>query len=270
MRIRARVPRRVALAVGALTLLGVTTAPGVAMATDGGSSSASTSPKPTIVLVHGAWADSSSWSSVLERLRKDGYPVRAIANPLQGLTSDTAYVSSYLSTIKGPMVLVGHSYGGAVITNSAASDPDVRALVYIAGFIPAKGETVGDLAKRSPDLPLVQTDVPGGQEVSINPDRFREVFAGDVDKTTAADLAAVQRPANIKAVVEASALEAFRSIPSWDLITRQDHAIAPDAQRFMAKRAGAHTEEVNASHAVMISHPATVTHIIEEAARGTR
>ncbi|MGW0167819.1 alpha/beta fold hydrolase [Streptomyces sp. NPDC003343] len=270
MRIRVRVPRRVALAVGALTLLGVTTAPGVAMATDGGSSSASTSPKPTIVLVHGAWADSSSWSSVLERLRKDGYPVRAIANPLQGLTSDTAYVSSYLSTIKGPMVLVGHSYGGAVITNSAASDPDVRALVYIAGFIPAKGETVGDLAKRSPDLPLVQTDVPGGQEVSINPDRFREVFAGDVDKTTAADLAAVQRPANIKAVVEASAQEAFRSIPSWDLITRQDHAIAPDAQRFMAKRAGAHTEEVNASHAVMISHPATVTHIIEEAARSTR
>ncbi|MFF3591264.1 alpha/beta fold hydrolase [Streptomyces sp. NPDC003631] len=270
MRIRVRVPRRVALAVGALTLLGVTTAPGVAMATDGGSSSASTSPKPTIVLVHGAWADSSSWSSVLERLRKDGYPVRAIANPLQGLTSDTAYVSSYLSTIKGPMVLVGHSYGGAVITNSAASDPDVRALVYIAGFIPAKGETVGDLAKRSPDLPLVQTDVPGGQEVSINPDRFREVFAGDVDKTTAADLAAVQRPANIKAVVEASAQEAFRSIPSWDLITRQDHAIAPDAQRFMAKRAGAHTEEVNASHAVMISHPATVTHIIEEAARITR
>lgn len=270
MHIRVRVPRRVALAVGALTLLGVTTAPGVAMATDGGSSSASTSPKPTIVLVHGAWADSSSWSSVLERLRKDGYPVRAIANPLQGLTSDTAYVSSYLSTIKGPMVLVGHSYGGAVITNSAASDPDVRALVYIAGFIPAKGETVGDLAKRSPDLPLVQTDVPGGQEVSINPDRFREVFAGDVDKTTAADLAAVQRPANIKAVVEASAQEAFRSIPSWDLITRQDHAIAPDAQRCMAKRAGAHTEEVNASHAVMISHPATVTHIIEEAARSTR
>ncbi|SNT44618.1 alpha/beta fold hydrolase [Actinacidiphila glaucinigra] len=270
MRIRVRVPRRVALAVGALTLLGVTTAPGVAMATGGGSSSASTSPKPTIVLVHGAWADSSSWSSVLERLRKDGYPVRAIANPLQGLTSDTAHVSSYLSTIKGPMVLVGHSYGGAVITNSAASDPDVRALVYIAGFIPAKGETVGDLAKRSPDLPLVQTDVPGGQEVSINPDRFREVFAGDVDKTTAADLAAVQRPANIKAVVDASAQEAFRSIPSWDLITRQDHAIAPDAQRFMAKRAGAHTEEVNASHAVMISHPATVTHIIEDAARSTR
>ncbi|MEU6657196.1 alpha/beta hydrolase [Streptomyces sp. NPDC046900] len=267
---RIHVPRRVALAAGALTLLAATTAPGVAMATDKGPSSASASAKPTVVLVHGAWADSSSWSSVMERLRADGYPVRAIANPLQGLTSDTAYVSSYLSTIKGPVVLVGHSYGGAVITNSAASDPDVKALVYIAGFIPAKGETVGGLAKMSPDLPVVPTVVPDGTEVSIDPDQFREVFAGDVDKTTAADLAAVQRPANIKAVMDASAQEAFRTIPSWDLITRQDHAITPDAQRFMAKRAGAHTEEVDASHAVMISRPGTVTHIIEEAARSTR
>ncbi|GGJ72531.1 alpha/beta fold hydrolase [Streptomyces brasiliensis] len=267
---RIRVPRRVALTAGALALLGATTAPGVAMATSEGSSSASASPKPTVVLVHGAWADSSSWSPVMERLRKDGYPVRAIANPLQGLTSDTAYVSSYLSTIKGPVVLVGHSYGGAVITNSAASDPDVKALVYIAGFIPEKGETVGDLAKKSPELPVVPTDVPGGAEVSINPDRFRDVFAGDVDKTTAADLAAVQRPANTKAVTDASVQEAFRTIPSWDLITRQDHAIAPDAQRFMAKRAGVHTEEVDASHAVMISHPGAVTHIIEDAARSTR
>ncbi|MGW1468991.1 alpha/beta fold hydrolase [Streptomyces sp. NPDC002308] len=264
---RVRIPRRVALAVGALTLLGATTAPGVALATDKGPSSA----KPTVVLVHGAWADSSSWSSVIERLRKDGYPVRALANPLQGLTSDTAYVSSYLSTIKGPVVLVGHSYGGAVITNSAASDPGVKALVYIAGFIPAKGETVGDLAAQStPAIPLVPTTVPGGTDVSIDPDHFREVFAGDVDRTTAADLAAVQRPANTKAVTDASTQEAFRTIPSWSLITRQDHAIAPDLQRSMSQRAGAHTEEVNASHAVMVSRPAAVTRIIEDAARSTR
>ncbi|WP_220040487.1 alpha/beta fold hydrolase, partial [Nonomuraea aridisoli] len=224
-----------------------------------------------IVLVHGAWADSSSWSSVMERLRKDGYPVRAIANPLQGLTSDTAYVSSYLATIDGPMVLVGHSYGGAVITNSAASDPDVKALVYIAGFIPAKGETVGELAaKSSPAIPLVSTSVPDGTDVSIDPDHFREVFAGDVDKTTAADLAAVQRPANTKAVSDAGVEEAFRTIPSWSLITRQDRAIAPDVQRFMSERAGAHTEEVNASHAVMVSRPGTVTRVIEDAARRTR
>ncbi|WP_229840734.1 alpha/beta fold hydrolase [Streptomyces brasiliensis] len=241
------------------------------MATDKGHSPAAASAKPTVVLVHGAWADSSSWSQVLERLRKDGYPVRAIANPLQGLTSDSAYVSSYLSTIKGPVVLVGHSYGGAVITNSAASDPDVKALVYIAGFIPEKGETVGDLAAQSsPAIPLVQTEVPGGTDVSIDPDHFRDAFAGDVDKTTAADLAAVQRPANTKAVTDASVQEAFRTIPSWSLITRQDHAIAPALQHSMSKRAGAHTEEVNASHAVMISHPSAVTHIIEDAARNTK
>ncbi|AUA16833.1 alpha/beta fold hydrolase [Streptomyces sp. SID8382] len=268
---RIRTPRRVALAAGALLLLGATTAPGVALATDDGSSAASASPKPTVVLVHGAWADSSSWSSVMERLRKDGYPVRAIANPLRGLTSDTAYVSSYLSTIDGPVVLVGHSYGGAVITNSAASDPDVKALVYIAGFIPAKGETVGDLAaKSSPPIPLISTAIPGGTDVSIDPAHFREVFAGDVDETTAANLAAVQRPANTKAVSGAGVEEAFRTIPSWSLITRQDHAIAPDVQRFMSKRAGSHTEEVNASHAVMISRPDAVTHMIEDAARDTR
>ncbi|TKA06392.1 alpha/beta hydrolase [Actinacidiphila oryziradicis] len=268
---RVRIPRRVALAVGALTLLGATTAPGVAMATDNGSSSTSASAKPTVVLVHGAWADSSSWSSVMERLRKDGYPVRAIADPLQGLTSDTAYVSSYLSTIKGPVVLVGHSYGGAVITNSAASDPDVKALVYIAGFIPVKGETVGELAAQSsPAIPLVSTAVPGGTDVSIDPAHFRDVFAGDVDRTTAADLAAAQRPANTRAVTDASVQEAFRTIPSWSLITGQDHAIAPNLQRSMSKRAGAHIEEVNSSHAVMISHPAAVTHIIEDADRNTR
>lgn len=267
---RIRIPRRVALVAGSLALLGAT-APGVAMATGGGSFPASDTPKPTVVLVHGAWADSSSWSPVMERLRKDGYPVRAIANPLQGLTSDTAYVSSYLATIDGPVVLVGHSYGGAVITNSATSDPDVKALVYIAGLIPVKGETVGELsAKSSPAIPLVSTAVPGGTDVSLDPDHFREVFAGDVDKTTAANLAAVQRPANTRAVSEPGVAEAFRSIPSWSLITRQDHAIAPDVQRFMSKRAGAHTEEVNASHAVMISHPGAVTHVIEDAARSTR
>ncbi|MCX5400446.1 alpha/beta fold hydrolase [Streptomyces sp. NBC_00102] len=268
---RIRIPRRVTLTVGVLVLLGATTAPGVAMADDPGPPSVSASPKPTVVLVHGAWADSSSWSAVMERLRKDGYPVRAIANPLQGLTGDAAHLSSYLATIDGPVVLVGHSYGGAVITNSAVSDPDVKALVYIAGFIPAKGETVGDLAARtSPAIPLVATPVPDGTEVSIDPAHFRDFFAGDVDGTTAADLAAVQRPANTRAVSETGTEEAYRTIPSWSLIARQDHAIAPDVQRFMSKRAGAHTEEVDASHAVMVSRPGKVTHMIEEAARSIR
>lgn len=225
-------------------------------------------PKPTIVLVHGAWADSSSWTPVIERLRHDGYSVRAIANPLQGLTSDTAYVTSYLATINGPKVLVGHSYGGAVITNAATAVPDVKSLVYIAGFIPIKGESVGDLAAKStPALPLVFTPVPGGTEVTIDPAQFRSAFAGDLDKTTAADLAITQRPANTNAVTDLSVTEGFRTIPSWALVTRQDHAIAPDLQRFMTTRAGARTTEVDASHAVMLSRPEAVTKIIEQAAR---
>jgi pimeloyl-ACP methyl ester carboxylesterase len=187
--------------------------------------------KPTIVLVHGAWADSSSWALVIKRLRASGYPVYAIANPLQGLVSDTAYLSSYLATIMGPVVLVGHSYGGALITNVDASAFDIRSLVYIAGFIPTEGETVGQLAAQSsPPLPLVSVDVPGGAEVAIEPVGFREAFAGDIDDETAAELAIVQRPANVKAVSEAVVNEAFRVVPSWVLITRQDRAISHDLQ----------------------------------------
>lgn len=258
---RIRLSRRTAV-VGAttLTLLAAAAVPAVA----GGPKA----PKPTVVLVHGAWADSSSWNPVIERLRRDGYPVRAIADPLQGLTSDSAYVTSYLATIDGPKVLVGHSYGGAVITNAATAVPGVKSLVYIAGFIPAKGETIGELAARStPPLPLVTTPVPGGAEVVIDPARFREAFAGDLDRATAADLAVTQRPANTRAVTDVSAVEGFRSIKSWALVTRQDKAINPDLQRFMTTRAHARTTEVNASHAVMLSRPDVVTKVIEEAAR---
>nr|WP_221379020.1 alpha/beta hydrolase [Actinoplanes polyasparticus] len=261
---RLRLTRRAAI-VGATTLalLGAAAVP--ALATTSGKAKPA---KPTIVLIHGAWADSTSWSPVMERLRRDGYPVKAIANPLQGLTSDTAYAKSYLATIAGPKVLVGHSYGGAVITNAAASVPDVKSLVYIAGFIPAKGETIGELAARStPPLPLVTTQVPDGAEVIIDPAQFRTAFAGDLDKTTATNLATAQRPANTKAVTDPSAVESFRTIPSYALLTRQDKAINPDLQRFMDTRAGARVTEVDASHAVMLSRPDAVTKIIEQAAR---
>ena len=222
---------------------------------------------PTIVLVHGAWADSSSWALVIKRLRAGGYPVRAIANPLQGLVSDTAYLSSYLATIEGPVVLVGHSYGGAVITNVDASAFDIRSLVYVAGFIPIKGETVGQLAAQSSSpLPLVSVEVPGGAEVAIDPVGFRDAFAGDVDDETAAELAIVQRPANVKAVSEGTVNEAFRSVPSWVLMTRQDRAISHDLQKFMAGRTDAQVTEFDASHAVMISHPDVVADVITQAA----
>ena len=225
------------------------------------------SAKPTIVLVHGAWADSSSWAAVIKRLRASGYPVCAIANPLQGLVSDTAYLSSYLATIEGPVVLVGHSYGGALITNVDASAFDLRSLVYVAGFIPTKGETVGQLAAQSsPPLPLVSVDVPDGAEVAIDPVGFHDAFAGDIDDETAAELAIVQRPANVKAVSEAVTNEAFRSVPSWVLITRQDRAISHDLQRFMAGRTEAQITELDAAHAVMISHPDAVADLITQAA----
>jgi pimeloyl-ACP methyl ester carboxylesterase len=227
--------------------------------------------KPTIVLVHGAWADSSSWAPVIERLRASGYRVRAIANPLQGLVSDTAYLSSYLATIEGPVVLVGHSYGGALITNVDASAFDIRSLVYIAAFIPTKGETVGQLAAQSsPPLPLVSVDVPGGAEVAIDPVGFREAFAGDVDDETAAELAIVQRPANVKAVSEGTVNEAFRSVLSWVLMTRQDRAISHDLQTFMVGRTNAQITELDASHAVMISHPDVVADVITQAASSRR
>ncbi|SEG91972.1 Alpha/beta hydrolase family protein [Thermomonospora echinospora] len=187
---------------------------------------------------------------------------------MQGLTSDTAYVSSYLTTIEGPKVLVGHSYGGAVITNAATTVPDITSLVYIAAFIPAKGETVGELAAKSdPALPLVSTPVPGGTEVIFDPARFRTAFAGDLDKATAAELAITQRPATTRAVTDPSVEEGFRTIPFWALVTRQDRAIYPDVQRLMTTRAHARTTEVDASHSVMLSRPGAVTEIIERAAR---
>lgn len=223
---------------------------------------------PTIVLVHGAWADSSSWSPVVERLRGDGYDIRSIANPLQGLDADTAYLSSHLATIDGPIVLVGHSYGGAVISNIDTSAFDITSLVYIAAFIPLKDETVGQLAAQStPALPLVPVQVPGGTEVTIHQVAFAAAFAGDLDQNTAANLAVAQRPANVKAVSEPSVNEAFRTVPSWALITRQDQAIAYDLQRLMVERTDADVTEVDASHAVMLSRPDAVADLIKRATR---
>jgi pimeloyl-ACP methyl ester carboxylesterase len=234
--------------------------------------------KPTVVLVHGAFADSTSWNGVITRLRQDGYPVAAPANPLRGLASDSDYLESYLNSVKGPIVLVGHSYGGSVISDAAAGNSQVKALVYVAAFVPDKGETPGELGDRFPGATLpsalepVSYPLPDGgtgTDLYVQKDKFHDAFAADVPKSVTDLMAVTQRPLAASVFDEKATQTAWKSIPSWDLVTTEDHAIAPDEQRFMAERAHAHTIEVKSSHAVAVSHPGTVTQLIEQAARAT-
>jgi pimeloyl-ACP methyl ester carboxylesterase len=227
--------------------------------------------KPTIVLVHGGWADASSWDAVAGRLQVDGYTVIAPADPLRGVQSDAAYLSSILATISGPIVLVGHSYGGVAITNAATGNSNVKALVYVAGFAPDQGETVGQMLAMNPGSQAAPPNLtfrpyPGGVDTYITPSAFRSVFCADVPATTAALMAATQRPIEAGALGEPSGAPAWKTIPSWYLVASNDQAIPPATERFMAKRAGATTVEIPSSHVAMISHPATVTNLILDAA----
>ncbi len=232
--------------------------------------------KPTIVLVHGAFADASGWNKVTENLQKKGYPVFAFANPLRSVNGDAEYLRLFLSTISGPVVVVGHSYGGFVITNAATGNPNVKALVYIAAYAPDEGETIlaanalggghsdlGDhiIVRPYPGAP------PGDADGYIDPAFFRELFAQDLPARQAAAMAASQRPAAVSLFVSPSAVPAWKTIPSWYLVARNDHTIPPQAERFMAARAGAHTVEIRSSHVAMMSHPDTVTDLILAAAR---
>ncbi|MFD9099371.1 alpha/beta fold hydrolase [Streptomyces collinus] len=232
--------------------------------------------KPTVVLVHGAFADSSSWSNVVKNLQHRGYRVIAPANPLRGLPGDSAYLASVLRSIRGPIVLVGHSYGGEVITNAAAGDADVKALVYAAAIAPDKGESANDIlgafpGSRLPDalsqLPYPNSDGSTGTDLYIKPDKFRAAFAADMPASTAAIMAATQRPIDASSLAAKSQAAAWKTIPSWFLVATHDKAIPPAAQRFMAKRAAAHTVEVGSAHDVAVSHPAAVTDLIVDAAR---
>ena len=232
------------------------------------------SPKPTIVLVHGAWADSSGWNDVIRRLEDRGFTVIAPANPLRGVSADAAYLSSVLATVDGPIVLVGHSYGGMVITNAARGNPNVKALVYIAAFAPDTGDTVGGLGAMNPGSQLGPTTLlfrpfPGGVDAYIQPASFRDVFAADIAAGQTALMAVEQRPISAAALAEPSGPPAWTTIPSWYLVAKQDHAIPPATERFMATRAHATTVEVNSSHAVLVSHPDTVADLILTAARAT-
>ena len=247
---------------------------GALITTSGQARSPHTGVKPTIVLVHGAWADASSWNGEISRLQADGYTVVAPADPLRSLSGDAAYIASVLQTIKGPIVLVGHSYGGAVITNAATGNPNVKALVYIDAFVPAQGESVLGLAGMNPgsQLPTSITEAPytdgsgSGVDVYINPDHFRSAFAADVPRAETNLMAVTQRPVTLAALTEASGVPAWTSIPSWYLVGRQDQAIPAATQLFMAKRADSHTVEIDSSHASLVSHPAAVTDLILSAA----
>jgi pimeloyl-ACP methyl ester carboxylesterase len=231
--------------------------------------------KPTIVLVHGAWADASSWRGEIKRLQQDGYTVVAPANPLRSLSGDSAYIASVLAQTPGPIVLVGHSYGGAVITNAAAGNENVKALVFIDAFIPAVGE---DILHLGGDASLVPASIefkgfpPFGQndvDVYLRADAFRAAFAADVTAKKAAVMQASQRPLALLAGAEPTQATAWSTIPSWALVGLQDRAITPDAQLAMARRAHAHIVTINSSHVSLISHPDAVTDLIERAAKAT-
>lgn len=230
--------------------------------------------KPTVVLVHGAFAGSSSWNAVTERLLKKGYPVIAVANPLRSVKTDAAYVSSVLKSVDGPVVLVGHSYGGSVITDGAAGNANVKALVYVSGFAPDVGETAGGLNGKFPGSTLGPTLAKpvalgdGKNDLYISQDKFHAQFAADVDAGTAAVLAATQRPIVDAAFNDATETATWKSIPSWFVYGTLDKNIPPALHAFMAQRAGSKKTVVvtGSSHVVMVSHPDVVANLIETAA----
>lgn len=230
--------------------------------------------KPTVVLVHGAFAESSSWNGVVSRLLGQGYPVIAVANPLRGVQSDARYVTSVLDSISGPVVLVGHSYGGIVITNVAPARANVKALVYVAGFAAELGESAADLSGKFPGSTLAPTLAPpvalpdGGKDLYIQQSKFHAQFAADLPAAQAALMATAQRPITEAALNEPSAAPMWKGIPSWFVYGSRDKNIPPALQPFMAQRAGAKriVEVAGASHVVMTSHPETVTKLIVDAA----
>jgi len=238
----------------------------------------------TIVLVHGAWADSAGWSGVISRLQDEGYTVWAVPNPLRGLSADAAYVASILNTIPGPIVLVAHSYGGAVITNAATGNSNVKALVYIDGFAPDEGETGFQLLGMAPPpgaSPSCVLDAPdaifnavpypgapsGDFDIYLKPEVYPSCFANTIAAKQAAVLAASQRPITLFASAEPSGPPAWKTIPSWYLVGTLDKVIPPYVQMFMAERANAQIVQVKAPHPSMISNPQAVADLIETAAQ---
>ena len=232
---------------------------------------------PTVLLVHGAFADSSGWNDVISQLQAAGIPVQAIPNPLRGIAADAAYVASQITQTPGPVLAVGHSYGGAVITNAAAMTSNVVGLVYVAAFAPDEGETLGGIEADSKDSvlnsALLQRQYPTGQgtetavEFPIDPAKFHDAFAADLPTEQTAVMAATQRPIAAAAFTEASGPPAWRTLPSWAVVATGDKAAGSDVVRSMAERAGADIVEVEGSHVIMMSQPRVVTDHILKAVR---
>jgi pimeloyl-ACP methyl ester carboxylesterase len=229
---------------------------------------------PTVVLVHGAFADASSWSGVIERLQVKGITVTAPANPLRGISFDSAYLASVFEQIEGPVLAVGHSYGGAVITNAANDAKNVVGLVYVAAFAPDEGETLGAAEASSKDSVLNSALVPrqypganGGTatEFYIDPAKARDAFAGDLSDEQAALIAATQRPVADAAFGEPNGAPAWKHLPSWAVVATGDRAAGTDVVRSMAERAGAKITEIEGSHVIMVSQPEAVSKVILEA-----
>ena len=240
----------------------------------------STSPqdgsRPTVVLVHGAFADGSSWNEVIKRLQAEGVQVTAPANPLRGISIDSAYIGSLLEQIPGPVLVVAHSYGGAVITNAATNASNVLGLVYVAAFAPDEGEPLGAIASNSKDSVVFPTLIPlqyptgeGQQtavEFAIDPEKFHEVFAFDLSVEQTALMAATQRPLAESVFSEPTGVPAWKNLPSWAVVSSGDKVVGTDAVRSMAERAGATITEAEGSHVIMVSQPETVANVILTAA----
>jgi len=234
--------------------------------------------QPTVVLVHGAFADASSFAAVVPELLAEGLPVVVPAVPNRSLSGDAAYVASVIRQIDGPVILVGHSYGGAVIT-VAGVEPNVRALVYLSAYCLEEGESLGELQGRFPDSPLaaalvykpfpVEGSNEPGTDVYVDPARFPDIFAADVDPELARTLAVGQRPLAGVAFTEKATAAAWKTRPAWGSVAINDHTINPDVERFGYKRAGLTAVEIDSSHLVMLSHPKEVIELIHAAIAGS-
>jgi len=232
------------------------------------------STQPTAVLVHGAFADASGFAGVIRRLQAQGVPVRAPMNPLRGLASDAEAIARYTTTIEGPVVLVGHSYGGAVISHAAPAVKDVRALVFLAAFGLDESESCASVMEPFPPSMLASTNVAspydapgsvGGPDLFIKIENFRETFCADLSEDIAGPMAVSQRPLAAAAFTEAASVVGWKNLPSWYLVSERDNAIPPDCERFMAQRMGAVTESVDGSHAAFISQPDIASSLILKA-----